>query len=82
MGAEAITDVSTAKPSERVARAERGLRLKVSLLTDNYLILIDFNENRMFLQPMIKDNTDCLRQEMPKIPTAMYITQPTRAQLQ
>lgn len=55
--------------------SERGLRLKLSLLTDNYLILIDLNENRMFLKPMIKQNIDCLRQEKLKISTAMYITQ-------
>lgn len=42
--------------------SESGLRLKQSLLEDNYLILIDLNENRMRLYPMITENIDCLRQ--------------------
>lgn len=42
--------------------SESGLRLKQPLQADNYLILIDLNENRMRLYPMITQNVDCLRQ--------------------
>lgn len=42
--------------------SEHGLRLKQSLLADNYLILIDLNENRMRSYPAITQNIDCLKQ--------------------
>lgn len=37
-------------------------KMKQPLLADNYLTLIDLNENRKRLYPMITQNVDCLRQ--------------------
>lgn len=42
--------------------SKSGLRLNQSLLADNYLILIDLNESRMRLYPMITQSVDRCRQ--------------------
>lgn len=42
--------------------AESGFRLRLSPRAQNYLILIDLNENRICLYPMITQIVDCLRQ--------------------
>ncbi len=43
--------------------SKSGLRLEQFPLEDNYLILIDLNENRVHLYHMITQSVNCLRQE-------------------